>query len=179
MNRCQGVGWIQQVVSALANTNMDLLMRKPPIFSLYLRSQKRRIRENEYQSGKTGQKCKFSGSDGFQGLRLLFVVIWIEGSFFYGCICETLLCKCLIRLCAAHGKPTVCCRLQSWLISLPSVDAVDVVATTLLGRANIIKTMFENRTFTSENRIQLPFPRSLKRRLFIFSNAQLVYCSAW
>lgn len=59
------MGWIQQVVSALANANMDLLMRKPPSFYLYVRSQKRRIRENEYQNGKAGQKFKSSGSDGF------------------------------------------------------------------------------------------------------------------
>lgn len=69
------MGWIHQVVSALANANMDLFMRKRPIFPLYVRSQKRRIRENEYQSGKTGQKFKSSGSDGFQGLRLLLIVI--------------------------------------------------------------------------------------------------------
>jgi hypothetical protein len=55
-----------------------------------------------------------------------------EKAVFDGCICETLLCKCLIRLCSAHGKPAVCCRLQSRCISLPSVDTVDIVATTLV-----------------------------------------------
>jgi hypothetical protein len=46
------VGWVRQVVSAIANANMDRLMRQPPIFPPYVRSQKRRIRETKYQSGK-------------------------------------------------------------------------------------------------------------------------------
>jgi hypothetical protein len=69
-----GVGWIQQVISALANANMDLLMRKPPIFPfMYAVKSGEYVRTNT--SGKTGQKFKSSGSDGFQGLRLSFVVI--------------------------------------------------------------------------------------------------------
>jgi hypothetical protein len=155
-------------------------MPQPPIFPPYVRSQKRRIRETKYQSGKTDINWSPQVPAGLGIRGYLFIVIWWEG-ICDGCICETLLCKCSNQ-CSADGKPAVFCPVTIMVYVYFAVKCWDGWHSyryasgdcfVVLGRANVIKTVLTNRTFISEKTHWVLFLRPLKWSLFIFSDAQL------